>query len=130
MDQESGRDEQEVLEGQLEDNEDSSELAVRRGKLQQWRELGVDPFGERYEVSHRSVDIRAAAQSKTREELEDRCVGVKIDGRLGAREGHRKAALVAILGKGGGACWRGGGTARRFLKNYSIKMDSFRSTRK
>lgn len=101
MDQESGRDEQEVLEGQLEDNEDSSELAVRRGKLQQWRELGVDPFGERYEVSHRSVDIRAAAQSKTREQLEERRLWVKMAGRVVARRGHGKAAFAHLLDQDG-----------------------------
>ncbi len=36
---------------------EGDELAARRAKLADWRQLGVDPFGGRFEVSHRAQEL-------------------------------------------------------------------------
>ena len=35
----------------------SDELYVRQRKLDELREKGVQPYGEKYEVTHRAMDI-------------------------------------------------------------------------
>ena len=31
---------------------------VRRGKLEKYKELGIDPFGQKYDVTHHSIEIK------------------------------------------------------------------------
>lgn len=79
----------------------TSELAVRRAKLDQWRARGVEPYGGRFDVTHRSSDILRVADDRTREELEEQRLSVKVAGRLVARRGHGKAGFAHILDQDG-----------------------------
>ena len=49
----------------------SEQEIIRREKLQKYRDLGIDPFGQRYEVTHKSAPIKAQYKDYTHEELEE-----------------------------------------------------------
>lgn len=78
-----------------------SEAAMRRAKLAVWRERGVDPFGSKFEVSHRSVHVMQLTAAQTREQLEEHRLRVRMAGRLIARRGHGKAMFAHILDQDG-----------------------------
>ncbi len=69
---------------------DTSEMAVRRAKLDKLRGLGIDPFGHRFERTHMAGDI-----NKDFATLEGR--DVAIAGRLGVVRKHGKAAFADLL---------------------------------
>ena len=75
----------------------TGELRSRREKLAAWRERGVDPFGARYEPTHRSAGVIAAASGRSREELDRERTRVRLAGRLIARRGHGRAGFAHIL---------------------------------
>lgn len=68
-------------------------LKVRREKMEAFRELGVAPFGHRYEVTDYAADIK-----KDNDGLEGDAEGpeVHIAGRLMAVRGHGKAAFCTL----------------------------------
>ena len=75
--------------------EDINEMMqVRRDKLKTFEEMGVAPFGHRYEVTHHAQDIRAHF-----EELEGEEDGpvVRMAGRLMAKRGHGKASFAELM---------------------------------
>ncbi len=80
--------------------EDTSELlAVRRRKLEELREAGVEPF------PHQFSDVETIADVKTpHEELADGAetdVSARIAGRLAARRGQGKAAFLDLVDRSG-----------------------------
>jgi lysyl-tRNA synthetase class 2 len=69
-------------------------LLVRRQKLDELRNKGVKPYGERFERTHHSVEV-----IQKFDELEGKTV--TIAGRVISRRGHGKAAFANLLdGKG------------------------------
>ena len=42
---------------------------VRRQKVEKLKELGIDPFGQAYERTHYSTDIKELVKGKTNEEV-------------------------------------------------------------
>lgn len=54
---------------------------VRRQKMEELRAMGIDPFGQRYDVKDTTKDLRADYGTLTKEELEEKNVQVKIAGR-------------------------------------------------
>ena len=69
---------------------------VRREKAEKLRELGLDPFGSRYDVTHKSSDVKELALGKTNEELEENKVNVKIAGRIMFIRKMGKASFFTI----------------------------------
>ncbi|MCR5348793.1 MAG: lysine--tRNA ligase [Bacilli bacterium] len=69
---------------------------ARVDKLPKYEELGVDPFGKRYDWKDRIVDIRAAHGEKSAEELAENPVEVDVAGRLMAIRRMGKAAFVNL----------------------------------
>ena len=67
---------------------------VRFDKLQKYRDLGVDPFGKKYEWKDQIRDIRAKYGELTAEQLEADKVEVNVAGRLMAIRRMGKASLV------------------------------------
>ncbi|MBQ9364328.1 MAG: lysine--tRNA ligase [Schwartzia sp.] len=69
-------------------------MQVRREKLKTFEEMGVAPFGHRFEVTHHAEDIRAHF-----DELEGEFDGpiVKLAGRLMAKRGHGKASFAELM---------------------------------
>ncbi len=72
-------------------------LGVRRAKLEEWLKMGVEPFGSRYEVTHRSADILRKAEPLLNEKLESHKIQVKLAGRIMSLRGHGKASFAHIM---------------------------------
>ncbi len=70
--------------------------AVRREKLVTLRELGVDPFGKKYERTHWAKEIIAQFDHLSKEELDQAEHEVRIAGRMMAKRGQGKASFAHI----------------------------------
>ena len=55
---------------------------VRREKVKKLRELGIDPFGQAYEVTIKSQEIKDKYKGYTNEELEAMNIEVSVAGRI------------------------------------------------
>lgn len=73
-------------------------MKIRRDKLQTFADMGVAPFGHRYEVTHHAQDIRDHF-----DELEGEMDGpvVRLAGRLTAKRGHGKASFAELMDASG-----------------------------
>lgn len=67
----------------------NDQVKARMEKLQLWRTKGLDPFGTRYEVTHRAAEVVDRF-----DELEGSIVSVA--GRVMAKRGHGRAAFLDI----------------------------------
>lgn len=74
---------------------------VRREKLKKLEELGIDPWGERFDRTDTSKTCREKAEGKTNEELEVNPVYVKVAGRLMSLRKMGKASFLNIQDKFG-----------------------------
>ena len=74
----------------------SDQEQVRRDKLPKYKELGVDPFGSRYDWEDRIIDLRKKAEGKTAEELQANPIHAKVAGRLMAIRRMGKASFVNL----------------------------------
>ena len=79
----------------METNYTEQEL-IRREKASKLRELGIDPFGSRYDVTHKSSDVKNIAKDKSNEELEAEANVVKIAGRIMFIRKMGKASFFTI----------------------------------
>lgn len=70
---------------------------ARYDKLARYQELGVDPFGTRFDWEDQIVDIHNKYGEKTAEELEANPIHVKVAGRLMALRKMGKAAFGNIM---------------------------------
>ena len=69
---------------------------ARFDKLPRYEELGVDPFGARYDWKNRICDIRKEYGELTAEELAEKAIHVDVAGRLMAIRRMGKASFVNI----------------------------------
>ena len=74
---------------------------ARREKLAKYVELGVDPYGQRYEVTHHAKEIREICKDKTPEEIEALHLNVRIAGRIKFLRKMGKASFFNVLDKTG-----------------------------
>ena len=74
---------------------------ARREKLAKYVELGVDPYGQRYEVSHHALEIREICKDKTPEEIQGLELEVSIAGRIKFLRKMGKASFFNVLDKTG-----------------------------
>lgn len=74
---------------------------VRREKLSKYVELGIDPFGSAYKVTHHVSDIRALCEKKSDKALEKMNLIVSIAGRIMAIRRMGKASFINIQDKTG-----------------------------
>ncbi|WOV87658.1 lysine--tRNA ligase [Sporosarcina oncorhynchi] len=79
----------------------NDQLLVRRQKMEDLRENGLDPFGSRYERTHLSNEIREAYEELTKEDLDETVHEVKIAGRIMTKRGKGKAGFAHIQDLGG-----------------------------
>ncbi|MBD7986330.1 lysine--tRNA ligase [Sporosarcina sp. Sa2YVA2] len=79
----------------------NDQLLVRRQKMEEIREVGLDPFGSRYERTHLSNEIREAYEELSKEELDETVNEVKIAGRIMTKRGKGKAGFANIQDLGG-----------------------------
>ena len=71
-------------------------LTIRRNKLNELRELGVDPFGKKYVRTHMARQIIEEYDPKSQEELEALAAEVSLAGRIMQKRSMGKAAFAHI----------------------------------
>ena len=79
----------------------SEQEIVRRGKLEKYKELGLDPFGQVYNQKDKSSDIKTKYAEYTHEQLEEMKVSVQIAGRIMFIRKMGKASFFAIQDREG-----------------------------
>ncbi|RNC98538.1 lysine--tRNA ligase [Lysinibacillus halotolerans] len=79
----------------------NDQLLVRRQKMTNIRENGMDPFGSRFERTHLSSEIREQFGELTKEQLEESPQEVTIAGRIMTKRGKGKAGFAHIQDLGG-----------------------------
>src|SRR5512143_2495511 len=76
--------------------EENELIQVRKKKLDDLRAMGINPYGQRYDVKDKAGEIHANFGEKTKEELEAEKVSVKAAGRIVAFRSFGKAAFSHI----------------------------------
>ncbi|SFU99542.1 lysine--tRNA ligase [Alicyclobacillus macrosporangiidus] len=74
---------------------------TRINKLRELESRGIDPFGHRYEVTHHAAEILAFGADKSKEELDEIGLRVRIAGRMMVRRGHGKATFAVLQDRTG-----------------------------
>ena len=74
---------------------------VRREKAEALREMGIDPFGHRFEITHFSTPLKEEYANYTHEQLEEMQIPVKVAGRIMTKRGKGKAGFMHIQDREG-----------------------------
>ncbi|WP_460272044.1 lysine--tRNA ligase [Bacillus sp. NEAU-Y102] len=74
----------------------NDQLLVRREKLHNLREQGIDPFGKRFERTNSMTDLVSLYGEFSKEELEEKEITVSIAGRIMTKRGKGKAGFAHI----------------------------------
>ncbi len=74
---------------------------VRRQKMEDLRAKGIDPFGSRYERTATTGEIKAKYGDKTKEELEELGVKVRVAGRIMTKRRNGKISFMHLQDKDG-----------------------------
>ena len=85
----------------MEERHFSEQELVRREKLNFLREKGIDPFGQRFDVTAFSTEIKEKYAGKTHEELEEAAIEVKVAGRIMTKRRKGKVCFMHIQDKEG-----------------------------
>lgn len=79
----------------------TDQLVVRRKKMEELRERGIDPFGGRFERSHFSSELHEKYDELSKEELVEKEIPAIIVGRLMTKRGKGKAGFAHLKDKNG-----------------------------
>lgn len=71
-------------------------LQIRRNKLDELRDMGIDPFGARYDRTHRASEILSAYNDSSKEELDEQAVEVSLAGRIMQKREMGKACFAHL----------------------------------
>lgn len=74
----------------------NDQLIVRREKLHTLREMGLDPFGKRFERTHSTSELIELYNGFTKEQLDEKEISVIIAGRIMTKRGKGKAGFTHI----------------------------------
>jgi lysyl-tRNA synthetase class 2 len=74
----------------------NDQLLVRREKLHNLREKGLDPFGKRFERTYSTKQLLQTYGELSKEELDEKAVVVSIAGRIMTKRGKGKAGFAHI----------------------------------
>ncbi|WP_242224330.1 lysine--tRNA ligase [Bacillus cereus group sp. BfR-BA-01380] len=74
----------------------NDQLLVRREKLHNLREQGIDPFGKRFERTHSTKELLNLYGELSKEELEEKEIAISIAGRIMTKRGKGKAGFAHI----------------------------------
>lgn len=80
----------------MEENRLSEQEIVRRNKMQNLKDKGIDPFGSRFDRTDTSKSLKDKYLEKTKEELEEMHVNVKIAGRIMTKRRQGKIGFMHI----------------------------------
>ena len=79
----------------------NDQLRVRREKMQELRELGIDPFGHRFERDHTNAQLHEKFGNESKDELNDQHIEVTIAGRMVAKRGKGKVGFADLQDRTG-----------------------------
>lgn len=79
----------------------TDQLVVRREKMEELKERGIDPYGDRYVRTHYSKELQETYDEKTKDELHDETIDVSVAGRLMTKRGKGKAGFAHLKDKKG-----------------------------
>ena len=82
-------------------NELNDQELIRLEKIKKYQELGIDPFGQAYKVSHSIKEIRALCNKKSEKALAKMALKVSVAGRIKAIRKMGKASFMNIQDKTG-----------------------------
>ena len=85
----------------MEDIRLSEQEIVRRNKMKDLADKGIDPFGSRYERTATTLSIKESYQDLTKEDLEEKNVTVKIAGRIMTKRRQGKIGFMHIQDRHG-----------------------------
>lgn len=85
----------------MEERKFSEQELVRRGKLEELKEKGIDPFGQRFDITHYSSEVRDLYGDKTHEELEEANIPCKVAGRIMTKRRKGKVCFMHIQDRDG-----------------------------
>ena len=85
----------------MDNRELNDQEQARRDKLAKYVELGVDPFGQAYKVTHHVSDIREICGKKSPKGIEKLHLEVSVAGRIMAIRRMGKASFINIQDKTG-----------------------------
>src|SRR5690625_1562170 len=71
-------------------------MQVRREKLKNYQEKGLNPFGSKYERSHTAEQLIYKYDDLTKEELEEKEVVVTVAGRVMTKRGQGKVGFAHL----------------------------------
>lgn len=85
----------------MEERKLTDQEKVRREKLEWLKEKGIDPFGQRFDITNYTGEIRKLYNNKTHEELEEEQPKVKIAGRIMTNRRKGKAGFLNLQDRDG-----------------------------
>ena len=85
----------------MEERKFSEQELVRREKLQELIDKGIDPFGQKFDATAYSKEIKEKYGDKTHEELEEMAVEVKLAGRIMTKRRKGKVCFMHIQDRDG-----------------------------
>ncbi|MCY9020759.1 lysine--tRNA ligase [Priestia megaterium] len=74
----------------------NDQFLVRREKMSNLRDQGIDPFGQRFERTHTSQQLISEYDELTKEQLEENEVPVSLAGRIMTKRGKGKAGFAHV----------------------------------
>jgi lysyl-tRNA synthetase, class II len=90
---------------------------VRREKLGKLIAKGIDPFGQKFEVSTHATEAKKLAEGKSHDDLEAAGISVSIAGRIVLLRNMGKASFITLQDKSG--------TIQAYLRKDAIGEESY-----
>lgn len=85
----------------VKDQSMNDQMRVRRQKMQELRDEGIDPFGHRFERDSMNADLHEKYGDMTKEELNDAGYTATIAGRMVAKRGKGKVGFADLQDRSG-----------------------------
>lgn len=79
----------------------NDQMKVRREKMENLREAGIDPFGHKFTRTHNSQELHEAYDEKTKEELHELALSGIVAGRLMTKRGKGKVGFAHLQDREG-----------------------------
>lgn len=90
-----------MTEGQQNQKEFNDQMLVRRQKMEELRQQGLDPFGKRFERTHNSEALHEAFDEKAKEELTELGLSASIAGRMMTKRRKGKVGFAHLQDREG-----------------------------
>ena len=79
----------------------NDQFIVRREKMNQLQEAGIDPFGSRFERSHNSKELHELYEGYTKDELKEKSFQATVAGRMMTKRGKGKVGFAHLQDREG-----------------------------